>query len=34
MSFHAHSDETKIMKILNLLRDGKDIALISDAGTP
>lgn len=33
-SFHSHSNEAQIQKIAALLRDGKNIALISDAGTP
>lgn len=33
-SYHQHSDETKKLKILKLLIDGKDVALVSDAGTP
>ena len=32
-SFHAHSDG-KIEKIADWLREGKNIALVSDAGTP
>ena len=34
MSFHAHSGEDRIERILTLLREGKHIALVSDAGTP
>ncbi len=33
-SFHAHSGEHDIQTILQLLRDGKNAALISDAGMP
>ena len=33
-SFHAHSDERKVEHILRLLADGKNMALVSDAGTP
>lgn len=33
-SFHAQSPLSKIDRILELLADGKDIALVSDAGTP
>ena len=33
-SFHAHSGDDKLAKIIKRLRDGDDIALISDAGTP
>ena len=34
MSYHARSKITKIEKILELLKEGKDLALVSDAGTP
>jgi 16S rRNA (cytidine1402-2'-O)-methyltransferase len=34
VSFHSHSGETKVEKILTLLSEGKNVALISDAGTP
>ncbi len=34
ISFHAWSDQRKLQEILQLLREGKNIALISDAGTP
>lgn len=34
LSYHSHSGKTKTDKILGLLKEGKDIALISDAGTP
>lgn len=33
-SFHHHSGKQKLDKILGLLREGKNIALVSDAGTP
>lgn len=33
-SYHHHSSETKLNRILSLLQEGKDIALVSDAGTP
>ena len=33
-SYHHHSSESKLNSILSLLREGKDIALVSDAGTP
>lgn len=33
-SYHQHSDDIKIGKIIALLRDGKNLALVSDAGTP
>lgn len=34
LSFHSHSGEQKLQKILDLLKAGKKVALISDAGTP
>lgn len=34
ISFHQHSGEIKVEKIINLLKEGKDLALITDAGTP
>ncbi len=34
VSFHAHSGKYKVDKILDMLEKGKDVALISDAGTP
>lgn len=34
MSYHAHSKFTKTNKIFELLEEGKDLALVSDAGTP
>ncbi len=34
ISYHSHSGKTKTDKILSELKSGKDIALISDAGTP
>ncbi len=33
-SFHSHSGHGKLEKIMDRLRDGDDVALISDAGTP
>ncbi|MDA9636195.1 16S rRNA (cytidine(1402)-2'-O)-methyltransferase [SAR86 cluster bacterium] len=33
-SFHEFSDEGEIIKYINLLKDGKNLALISDAGSP
>jgi 16S rRNA (cytidine1402-2'-O)-methyltransferase len=34
ISFHSHSWQTKTDKIIEQLKEGKNIALISDAGTP
>lgn len=34
LSYHAHSSQAKVGKIINLLKEGKDLALVSDAGTP
>ncbi len=34
MSYHEHSNEKETKKIISLLLDGKNLALISDAGTP
>ena len=34
LSYHAHSPERRLAAILEILRDGRDVALISDAGTP
>ncbi|MCK9344962.1 MAG: 16S rRNA (cytidine(1402)-2'-O)-methyltransferase [Candidatus Pacebacteria bacterium] len=34
MSYHAQSKLAKVDKILELLTEGKNIALVSDAGTP
>lgn len=34
ISYHQHSENLKIDKIIDLLRNGKNLALVSDAGTP
>jgi 16S rRNA (cytidine1402-2'-O)-methyltransferase len=34
LSFHAHSAESRLDSILDILRSGRDVALVSDAGTP
>jgi 16S rRNA (cytidine1402-2'-O)-methyltransferase len=34
ISYHSHSGKSKSDKIISLLKEWKDIALISDAGTP
>jgi len=34
MSYHSHSKLSKVEKIFALLEEGKNLALVSDAGTP
>lgn len=34
LSFHSHSGFSKVEKIIELLQEGKHVALVSDAGTP
>ncbi len=34
LSFHSHSGFSKLDKIIELLHEGKHVALVSDAGTP
>ncbi len=34
LSFHAHSEGRRLETILEILAEGRDIALVSDAGTP
>lgn len=34
MSYHAHSTDGKESTIINLIKGGKNLALVSDAGTP
>jgi len=34
MSYHAHSQASKHDKIIEMLKEGKNLALVSDAGTP
>src|SRR3989344_6233283 len=34
LSYHSHSKLAKLGKIFELLEEGKDLALVSDAGTP
>lgn len=34
MSYHAQSKLSKVEKIFDLLKEGKNLALVSDAGTP
>lgn len=34
MSFHDHNEEQRLSALLPLLREGRDVALVSDAGMP
>lgn len=34
VSFHEHNEEQRVQRLLPLLREGKDVALVSDAGMP
>jgi 16S rRNA (cytidine1402-2'-O)-methyltransferase len=34
ISYHQHSSENKVRQIIDLLANGKNLALVSDAGTP
>jgi 16S rRNA (cytidine1402-2'-O)-methyltransferase len=34
LSFHAYSDEHRLDSLLEVLQSGRDVALVSDAGTP
>lgn len=34
LSYHQHSGSLKVDKIMTLLREGKNLALVTDAGTP
>lgn len=34
ISYHQHSDQRKVKEILELLLSGKNLALVTDAGTP
>jgi len=34
LSFNSHASDNKIEQIIDILKDGKDIALVTDAGTP
>jgi 16S rRNA (cytidine1402-2'-O)-methyltransferase len=34
LSFHAHSGERRLDTLLEILRSGRDVALVTDAGTP
>lgn len=34
LSFHAHSGDRRVETLLEILGDGRDVALVTDAGTP
>jgi 16S rRNA (cytidine1402-2'-O)-methyltransferase len=34
LSFHAHSGDHRVETLLEILKDGRDVALVTDAGTP
>lgn len=34
LSFHSYSSQAKLEKIIDLLKEGRNVALVSDAGTP
>ena len=34
LSFHAHSGERRVETLLEILKDGRNVALVTDAGTP
>jgi 16S rRNA (cytidine1402-2'-O)-methyltransferase len=34
LSYHAHSKDRRMETLLQILADGRDVALVSDAGTP
>ena len=34
LSYHAHSKISRVNDIMSLLKEGKNVALVSDAGTP
>ena len=34
LSYHAHSQERRLESLLEMLAEGRDVALVSDAGTP
>lgn len=34
ISYHQHSDQKKIKEIISLLENGRNLALVTDAGTP
>ena len=34
ISYHRHNEEIKVTELIKLLNEGKNIAVVSDAGTP
>jgi 16S rRNA (cytidine1402-2'-O)-methyltransferase len=34
VSYHEHNEQERARQLIELLRDGKDVAVVSDAGTP
>lgn len=34
ISFHEHNEDIAVDKVMRLIEEGKDVALVSDAGTP
>lgn len=34
LSFHEHNEEARVQRVLALLRDGRNVALVTDAGMP
>ena len=34
ISYHQHTDERKVKEIIGMLEEGKNLALVTDAGTP
>ena len=34
LSYHSHSSDSKVQKVIAELKNGKNLALVSDAGTP
>ncbi len=34
ISYHAHSQDRRLEQLLQILQEGRDVALVSDAGTP
>ena len=34
ISYHEHNEQDRARQLVDLLREGKDVAVVSDAGTP